>query len=253
MKSQEDSIYEYLVGENKDTFTNSALLWKKFKDVLTNNVSDMKVMDHYWLEMKKLQCNGVEEFEMFYNNFIIILNKLIKFNSIAATDNTFLCSIVFHKIDIPELAAEVLKLILADKTHKAKDIMDNILKEAKALTLGQSTTISCARKATITSFPNQKQEAYKKKVAFKPTPFPKNEHNHMPGDVYCEMREWYQLAAISEDKKSKKEYHDFRTFKFASLSKWKTSREVGKKRAAVRKAEILEKKKREDELVNSNY
>ena len=107
LKSLEDSIYEYLVGEYKDTFTNSALLWKKFKDVLTNNVTDMKVMDHYWLEMKKLQCNGVEEFEMFYNNFIIILNKLIKFNSIAATDNTFLRSIVFHKIDIPELAAEV--------------------------------------------------------------------------------------------------------------------------------------------------
>lgn len=213
----------------------------------------MKVMDHYWLKMKKLQCNSVEEFEMFYNNFIIILNKLIEFNSIAATDNTFLCSIVFHKIDIPELAPEVLKLIPADKSHKAKDIMENILKEAKALTLGQSTTTSRARKATTTSFLNQKREAYKKKVAFKPTPFPKNEHNHMPGDVYREMREWYKLAAILEDKKSKKENHDLRTFKFASLSKWKTNCVDSKRRAAARKAEIVEKKRREDELVNSSY
>ena len=63
---------------------------------------------------------------MFYNDFVIILNKLNKLKSIAVTDNLFLRSIVFHKIDIPELATEVSKLILSKKDEKCKNILQNI-------------------------------------------------------------------------------------------------------------------------------
>ena len=114
--------------------------------------------------------------------------------------------------------------------------MDNILKEAKALTLGQSSTISRARKAT-TSFSDQKREAYKKNVSFEPTPFPKNEYNIMPCNVYNEMRQWYNLAAIPEDKRSKKDNNKLKVFKFPSLAKHKGYSEENKKRSAARKAE----------------
>ena len=49
--------------------------------------------------------------------------KLNKLKSVAVTDNLFLCSIVFHKIDIPELATDVSKLILSKKDEKCKDIL----------------------------------------------------------------------------------------------------------------------------------
>ena len=68
------------------------------------------------------------------------------------------------------------------------------------------------------------------------------------------MRGWYNLAAIPEDKRSKKEKYDFSNFKFASLAKYKTSHEDNKKRAAAaRKAVVLEKKRREDASVNESY
>ena len=93
-------------------------------------------MNYYWIEMNKLKYECAEEFEKFYNDFIIILNKLNKIYSIAVTDNSFLCSLVFHKIDISDLVTEISIIILNKKDEKCKDILQEMLKEANPMANG---------------------------------------------------------------------------------------------------------------------
>ena len=143
--------------------------------------------------MNKLSCNGVEEFEMFYSNFNETINNLLKQKSIAATDNIFLRSLIFHKIDIPDLASHVSQLILAPEKKAIKDIMKDILKEAKALVIGTGNkSASRVCKAALKTSTSKKTE---KSVSFEVPPFPPNEHNVFPPSVYSQIRGWYRIAA----------------------------------------------------------
>ena len=149
-KSLNGSAYEYFYSDHHKTIFNSAILWLKLKTMLTTNVSEMAAVDAAWNRIYQLKCDDVESFDMFFSNFVTAENKLVELNSIAITDNSFLRSLLFHKLNIEELKSETSQLILGDLKTQVRDFLENFNKKAKALSINRGgKATSRSRKANF--------------------------------------------------------------------------------------------------------
>ena len=144
-------------------FFNSATLWLKLKTILTTNVSEMAAVDAAWNRIYQIKCNNVESFDMFFSNFVTAENKLVKLNSIAITDNFFLYSLLFHKLNIEELKSETAQLILGDLKTQVRDFLEDLNKKAKALSINRDgKATSRSRKVNVQQNDQKKQKTEKK-------------------------------------------------------------------------------------------
>ena len=109
-------------------------------DILNTSVSEMTVTDVAWQKIHQLRYNNVDNFDMFYSDFFTTENKLKILKLIGITDKSFLCSLLFHKIDIIELKVEVSKLSLVDIKNLARDILEDINKQAISLCINSNGT-----------------------------------------------------------------------------------------------------------------
>ena len=103
--------------------------------MLTTNVSEIVAVDAAWNRIYQLKCDDVESFDMFFGNFVTAENKLVKLNSTAISDNDFLCSLLFHKINIEEFKLETAQLILGDLKTQVRNFLEDLNKKAKALSI----------------------------------------------------------------------------------------------------------------------
>ena len=196
-KSLNGSIYAYLKNEHSDTIFNTATLWKTLSTTLTTNISEMTAVNTAWSKIHNLKCNYAEDFEMFFNHYVQAELNLIKLNSTAIEDQCFLRSLLFHKLDIADMKSDISKLILNDKTDKARNILNTLKKKAKALSLNEKTGYSTSRRAS-----GNPTEAKKPKYEAPPTKFPANYRNKIPQTIYSQMKQWYDIASIPVEKRT---------------------------------------------------
>ena len=217
-KALSGSPFNYLKSEYHDKIENSAKLWIKFNEILTTNVSEMAAVDAAWSKIHHLNCKDLDTFEMFYSDYVTAENKLIELKSIAIKDNSFLRSLLFHKIDVEDLKSETSQLILNKLDTSVRDILENLKKKAKALSInlnGDSTTR--ARKAGASSYPSKKpknsDKFTKNKVTFGPR-FPANKGNHIPEWAYGQMKQWYYIMSKPHTERSEEELKTLSKFVF---------------------------------------
>ena len=129
------SIHEYLILEHSKKLHNTAILWTTLSTTLTVTISEMTAVNTAWSKIHKLKCNYPEDFEMFFNNYINAELHLIKLKSTAIEDRCFLCSLIFHKIDMDDMKSDIALLLLEDTTKTAQSILDTLKKKTKARSL----------------------------------------------------------------------------------------------------------------------
>ena len=192
-KSLNGSSYDYLYSHHSKKIFNSAKLWAMFNKDLTTNVSEIPVVDNAWKKIHKLQCNEVDAFDMFFSNFVTAQNKLGELNSIAITDNAFLRSLLFHKLNIEDLKSDTAQLILKNLKTPVRDIQEDIKKKAKTLSIPSvGSNPSRARRATSVPLDPKKRKTDlvdpSKIQVSKPPPFPKNKGQKLTPQVYNQLK-----------------------------------------------------------------
>ena len=185
---------------------------------------------------------------MFFSDYVKAKNKLISLKSKAIKDNHFLCSMLFHKINIEELKLEVSKLLLEDISKKVQDILENIKKKLIAYNanLGKCKTIE-ACKGKIDSSKCQKLNQDKKVQFVKQ--FPKNTGSHLPHWAYRQVKVWFNIMSKPSDERSKEEkktLDDFE-FKYPGKDNRKNKKKEQKESFKAQKAKKDEEEKKKGE------
>ena len=256
-KSLNGSAYEYFYSDHHKTIFNSATLWLKLKTMLTTNVSEMAAVDAAWNRIYQLKCDDVESFDMFFSNFVTAENKLVELNSIAITDNSFLRSLLFHKLNIEELKSETAQLILGDLKTQVRDFLEDLNKKAKALSINRDgKATSRSRKVNVQQHDQKKQKTEKtasfKQNESKISAFPKNEKQKLTPQVYNQIKNWFELVTIPEAQRSKEQKHKLENFALKVPNPNKNY-ERNQERKAARKAKLDEENDKNEDPAPPDY
>ena len=168
----------------------------------------MTAVNTAWSKIHKLKCNYPEDFEMFFNDYVNAELHLLKLKSTAIEDQCFLRSLLFHKIDMDDMKSDIALLLLEDKTETARSILNTLKKKAKALSLNNKTGYS-ARRGTVLAEKEAKRQKLKHTSSF-----PKNHGNKLPLAVYKQVKEWFDILSVAEEKRSPEQVSTLSKFVF---------------------------------------
>ena len=243
-KSLIGSIHEYLILELSEKLHNTATLWTTLSTTLTTTISEMTAVNTAWSKIHKLKCNYPEDFEMFFNDYVNAELHLFKFKSTAIEDQCFLRSLLFHKIDMDDMKSDIALLLLEDKTETARSILNTLKKKAKALSLNNKTGYS-ARRGTVIAEKEAKRQKFKNTSSF-----PKNHGNKLPLTVYKQVKEWFDILSVAEEKRSPEQVLTLSKFVFnypspSQRDNHSTSNQKQKTISFARKATIEKKQEQQ--------
>ena len=111
---------------------NCAIVFQTILEHLSSSdLATARVFDN-WMQFFKLKCSTRDDFLEFFSSAKGILHKLKTANSVAVTDDTFICAYSAKTIKAPELQQEVKQFILSNEGDYAS-ILDKVFKDYRAM------------------------------------------------------------------------------------------------------------------------
>lgn len=131
----DSDILGYIAEETVDE-RNCAKVWKAITSALAGGTDKtniiMSQLCQRWLEFFDNECDNIDDFPKFNSKFRSSILKLRKLKQQAMDDDMFLKFFIFFKVKVEQFS-DVRKTHLSDHKSSSGDLMDDLLKEFKAI------------------------------------------------------------------------------------------------------------------------